>query len=224
MRDAYGRSCVPLVVNGCCGNINPWPPFEADFVPDHRRMGRELAQTACRVVERMTFAEQTALDWRIRELPLAVREVDPAALDAARKVLAEHPQPRWASDKPGQVAPDWMSAALTVSVDLMRRRQPNLPYEIQALRIGDLALVGLPGEPFVEGQLRIKVGSPTYPTYVAHCTTQYVGYVPIREAFPRGGHEVNTSFWSKLRPEALDLIVEEAVGLLTEIFPARTPA
>jgi len=227
MRAVYGESCVPLVLNGCCGNINPWPAFEADFEPDHRRMGRELARTACRVAERMTFGDETVLAWKIREVPLAVREVAPDALEAARKTIAEHPQPKWASDNPSQPAhrpqvdPQWMSAALTLSVDLMRRREPEMAYEIQVLRIGDVALVGLPGEPFVEGQLRIKVGSPTYPTYVAHCTTHYVGYLPSKEAFQRGGHEVNTSYWAKLCPDALDLVVDNALELLKETFPPR---
>jgi hypothetical protein len=218
MRSVYGEWCVPLVVNGCCGNINPWPPFEADFVPDHRRMGRQLAETACRVIDRMIFGDADTLDWRIREVPLPIREIAPEALDAARKTLAQHPGPKWSSDKQTQVAGDWMSAALTMSVHLMRGREPVLPYEIQVLRIGDTAIVGLPGEPFVEGQLRIKIGSPAYPTYVAHCTTQYVGYVPIREAFERGGHEVNTSYWSKLEPQALDVIVDNAIAVLNELF------
>ena len=219
VRGVYGRSCVPLVINGCCGNINPWPPFEPDFTPDHRRMGRELTETACRVIDRMSFRDESALDWGITRVPLPIREVAPDALEAAQKILAEHPQPKWSSDNPTAVARDWMSAALTVSVDLQRRRQPELPYEIQVLRVGDTAIIGLPGEPFVEGQLRIKIGSPTYPTYVAHCTTQYVGYVPTAEAFKRGGHEVNTSYWAKLQPEALDLIVDGALELLGQVFP-----
>jgi len=53
---------------------------------------------------------------------------------------------------------------------------------------------------------------------VAHCTSHYVGYLPIREAFPRGGHEVETKFWSKLVPEALDMAVEAVAALLHEVF------
>ncbi|HUT73466.1 MAG TPA: hypothetical protein VM221_01370 [Armatimonadota bacterium] len=219
MRRIYGPDCVPLVINGCCGNINPWPPFEPDFVCDHRRMGRELAETAGRIIERMMFREEETLDSRRREVPLAIREVAPEALAAAREALAGHSQPPWADDERTAVSGEWISASQLVSVDLLRRREPEMPYEIQVLRVGDIAIVGLPGEPFVEGQLAIKIGSPTYPTYVAHCTTQYVGYVPTREALARGGHEVNTSYWAKLCPEALDVVVENAIGLLGEVFP-----
>ncbi|MBM4036102.1 MAG: hypothetical protein FJ291_30585 [Planctomycetes bacterium] len=42
--------------------------------------------------------------------------------------------------------------------------------------------------------------------------------IPIREAFARGGHEVSTSTWAKLPPEALDTIVAAAAGLLRELL------
>jgi len=70
----------------------------------------------------------------------------------------------------------------------------------------------------VEGQLEIKIGSPAYHTFVAHCTTQYVGYLPTRDAFRRGGHEVDFSYWAKLAPEALETVVRNAVSLLKELF------
>jgi hypothetical protein len=166
----------------------------------------------------LTFQDIGVADYKIRTLALPLREVAPQALQEAERVLADHPLPKRAGKKGMGVDWDWLKAALTMSVHLMRKRQPELPYEIQALRVGDTALAGLPGEPFVEGQLRIKIGSPTYPTYVAHCTSQYVGYLPIKEAFARGGHEVDTSYWSKLTRDALDMVVENALSLLKEVF------
>jgi hypothetical protein len=93
-----------------------------------------------------------------------------------------------------------------------------LDYEIQAMRIGNTAIVGLPGEPFVEGQLRLKMASPAAHTIVAHCTSHYAGYLPTREAVPRGGHECETRFWSKLEPDALDTVIDAAVEVLNELF------
>ena len=81
-----------------------------------------------------------------------------------------------------------------------------------------MALVGLAGEPFVEGQLRLKMASPAHRTLVAHCCNMYCGYLPIPEAFARGGHEVETRFWSKMIPEALDMVVGETEKMLAELF------
>ena len=82
-----------------------------------------------------------------------------------------------------QVDMTWYRAAMLVSVDLQRQREKHIDYEIQVLRIGNAVIVGLPGEPFVEGQLAIKQASPATRTIVAHCANQYVGYIPTQRAF-----------------------------------------
>jgi hypothetical protein len=46
----------------------------------------------------------------------------------------------------------------------------------------------------------------------------YSGYLPIAEAFPRGGHEVETRFWSKLAPEALAMVVDKTNEVLQDLF------
>jgi len=108
-----------------------------------------------------------------------------------------------------------------MSVEIQRKRSPELLYEIQTFRIGNVALVGWPGESFVEGQLALKIASPAKETFVAHATTQYVGYIPVAHAFPHGGHEVDFSYWAKLVPEALDMIVETTTGMLNDLWSAN---
>ncbi len=218
MQKAHGEQCVPLVLNGCCGNINPWPPFDPDYVEDHLRMGQVLAETTGPVVASLQFSDEATLDWRVKHLEIPLREVAADDLKWAQEYLKQNPVPPWDDKTAAKIAGDWTRAAGLVSVELCRQRQGAMDYEVQALRIGDTAIVGLPGEPFVEGQLRIKMASPARFTYVAHCTTQYVGYIPTAEALTRGGHEVNTSYWAKLVPEALDTIVEVAGELLTDLF------
>jgi len=68
---------------------------------------------------------------------------------------------------------------------------------VQAFRIGDLALVGAPGEFFVELGLEIKRRSPFAQTMVLELANDSVGYIPTRRA-----------------PGFGELIVETAVRLL----------
>lgn len=218
----YGDACIPLALNGCCGNINPWPPYDPDYVEDHVLMGEQLATMTSKVVETLSFTGEAQLDWRVTHVRLPIREVEPEKLEEARRILEKDPLPPWADESRRRVRFDWMRAASTLSVDLIRRREGAINYEIQAFRIGDTAFVGLPGEPFVEGQLRLKLASPTPHTQVVHCTTQYVGYLPTREAFPRGGHEVDTSYWAKVMPDALDRVVDAAGGLLEQLFATES--
>ena len=103
-------------------------------------------------------------------------------------------------------------------MELARARSPFLDYEIQVLRIGEDAIVGLPGEPFVELGLAIKLASPARRTLIAHCTSQYVGYIPSAEALKRGGHEASTRYWEKLVPEAFEMISDAAIETLQAVF------
>ncbi len=218
MRATFGDSCVPLVLNGCCGNINPWDPFNPDYVPDHQRMGSLLAKTTQAVIENLPYEEDMSLDWKVCRVKLPIRDVEPELLAQSQKFLEENPEPKWSEETPNQIDPEWIKAGSILSVHLLNERAGALDYEIQVLRVGKTAFVGLPGEPFVEGQLQLKMASPTYPTYIAHCTSHYVGYLPIPDAFPRGGHEVETRFWAKLEPEALGLVVDAATEVLQEVF------
>ena len=218
MQQAFGADTVPLVVNGCCGNINPWHPFDPDFRPDHRRMGRGLARMSERIVHSMTFGGEAALDTRIEKIGLPFREIPDERLREVATILDERPQPPRGAD--GQVDPRWFRAASTRSVELCRQRDGAFSYEIQAFRIGDLCIVGLPGEPFVEGQLALKVNSAAPYLFPAHLTTHYVGYLPTREAYPRGGHEANedVTYWAKLAPGCLETVIERARSLVQCLF------
>ena len=232
MQQRVGAQCVPLVINGCCGNINPWDPFDPEYVPDHRRMGRLLAEMTEKVLETLDVEEDGTLAFRSRRVNIPLREVEPELLAWAEAFLKKHPEPLWSEDggyaayeqpssraaPAGTVHPDWMKSVSIVSTYLQRLRDPEFAYEIQVFRVGRTAFVGLPGEPFVEGQLKIKLASPTFPTYVAHCCNMYCGYIPIPEAFGRGGHEVETRYWSKLVPDALQTIVANTTQVLSELF------
>jgi hypothetical protein len=209
---------VPLVLNGCCGDVNPWPAYDPEFRRDHLRMGRILAQMTRSVLQTMTFERDVLLDFAIRRIRIPLRKVDAEQLKSASDLLAKHPVPLWEDTDRSRVKTEWMMAAGVMSVHLAQQRDEFLDYEIQVLRIGNTAFVGLPGEPFAEGGLRIKMASPAALTYVVHCTTQYAGYLPTKQAVPRGGHEGRTSSWVRLIPEALDMVVDAAGGLLRDVF------
>jgi len=221
MRNTYGAEVVPLVLNGCCGNINPWHPFDPDCRPDHRRMGRDLAAMSQGVVHNMKFTTEGVVDWRTERIVLPYRDIPEKRRQEIAQILSQQPHPP--RGKNGEVEPRWFLAASTRSVELCRKREPEFRYEIQAFRIGDLAIVGLPGEPFVEGQLAIKTGSAAPYVFPAHLTTQYVGYLPTREAYARGGHEANAevTYWAKLAPGSLETVVAKSVAAVSGLFHAK---
>ena len=97
------------------------------------------------------------------------------------------------------------------------REKPTaeLPAEIQAIRWGDMAIVGLQGELFVEFGLAIRQSSPFPGTLVVTLANGGLpGYVCTPEACREGGYEVGSSL---LAPEAGGLLVKAAESLLQKL-------
>jgi len=88
---------------------------------------------------------------------------------------------------------------------------------VWAARIGETALVSLPGEVFHEHGLAIKDRSPFDRTVVVTLANAYCGYVPTEVAFHRGGYETILATSSFLERDAGARLVEVAVDLLGEL-------
>ena len=221
MRKALGKDCVPLIVNGCCGNVHHANHLDTSYVDDYQRMGRLLTEKTEEILKGVSYQDVDVLDWKVKHVGIPIRELDSREIERAESLLKEHPDPIWRKDMANAIEWDWVYAVTLLDLQKLRQRRPQFDYEIQVLRVGDTALVGLPGEPFVEGQLRIKLESPAKRTYIAHMCNSFAGYIPTKEALARGGYETRTAHWSKLAPDALDTIVNESVSLLKEVFPEK---
>jgi hypothetical protein len=219
MRGPLGVECVPLVLNGCCGNVHHRNHLDPRHVDDHVRMGAVLTESAGKALQDLEVQANPLLAWRSKKVRIPLRRLSDRDLAAARRYLAAHPAPPQRSDVKDAVAFEWDWCYAHSNIDLAAKqaRKSYYDYEVQALRIADTAVVALTGEPFVEGQLRIKLESPFAYTFVAHMSNGYAGYVPTAEALARGGYEARTSNGSQLAPEALDMICTAAGELLSDL-------
>lgn len=92
-----------------------------------------------------------------------------------------------------------------------------LAARIAALRLGDAALVFLPGEAFVEIGLGILAESPFRFTAVAAYANDYLGYIPTDRAFLNRGYEIGPGRWSRVALGSEGAVRRTAVELLDEI-------
>jgi hypothetical protein len=90
----------------------------------------------------------------------------------------------------------------------------HLETRIGAARIGNAALVFLPGEPFVELALAIRKASPWDFTAVVGYADDYIGYIPTDRAFGNGGYEIGPGRWSRLAEGSEAIVRREAIELL----------
>lgn len=88
---------------------------------------------------------------------------------------------------------------------------------LQAIRIGDVAVVGVPAEFFTGLGVDLKRRSPIKHTYIAELSNDWIGYLPDREAHELGGYQVWTGFHSYAEPGTGERIVDEALEMLRHL-------
>ena len=91
----------------------------------------------------------------------------------------------------------------------------NIAVELQAFRVGSMAFVMLPGEPFAQTSLDIKAASPFAKTAVVELTNASIGYVPTSDVFE---HFVYPVQYSVVAQSAADLIAERAAEALRALW------
>ncbi|MBI3854810.1 MAG: hypothetical protein HY293_03870 [Planctomycetes bacterium] len=104
--------------------------------------------------------------------------------------------------------------------DVLRSRQGETRKTwLQAIRIGDVALVGVPAEYFTALGLDIKRRSPFRYTFVAELANDWIGYLPDRKGHELGGYQTWTGLHSIAEPGTGEAVADEAVRMLEELAP-----
>jgi hypothetical protein len=88
-------------------------------------------------------------------------------------------------------------------------------WPMQVMRLGDIALVSMAGEPFSSIAQRIRESSPARHAFVSGYSNGGFGYIPDRKAHEEGGYEVEATPFAA---EAADIVVREALEVLNELF------
>ena len=170
-------------------------------------MGAKLSAEAVRTINRMTWLKTLTSSSAIEAVPVKIRpEPDP---------VAEKPAFGLGS------GPDEVYAKERQLVAEERAKTPEIPCEVQGLRIGPLGIATNGSEYFVEYGLRIKQASPHKFTWFVGYANEYIGYVPTAQAFVGGGYEPRTARSSKLAPDGGQKLVEGAVKALNRVVEKR---
>jgi hypothetical protein len=86
--------------------------------------------------------------------------------------------------------------------------------ELQAMRIGPVRWIALPGEPFVETGFALKRAGASF---VVGYANGYLGYFPTRTAYAQGGYEVTPGAWSRVAPGSAERLAELSQRLLRRL-------
>lgn len=115
---------------------------------------------------------------------------------------------------------DWLARDIVGTWESQRRsgsRDLLEPVEIQALRCGEVVIVGFPCELFSTHGHRVRAASPFRATQLVELANGWQGYIPEEEGIARGGYESCLALQSRLAPEAGRLMADAAIRLLTSL-------
>jgi hypothetical protein len=206
LKARLGSDVVSLFALGACGDIN-----HCDFSKERQsgvteRIGRRLAEEVLQVREKISLHASADAAAVRTFIEMELREPTAEELIHARSVV----------EGGTIVGPERFFADQILQVSRMSGGKVQL--EIQAVRLGDFAYVGLPGEIFVELGLAIKQASPYAHTAVGALTNGSIyGYVCTAEAYEQGGYEPRLKTFNRLLPGTGERMVEAAGQLLQKI-------
>jgi len=177
--DVYGPQAVTVFLNGCCGDINHhhWVPKRVASKGQLRtdQMGRAMAGLAINAAEMGEPVEEAAIDGRLRrpQIPWYTRDdAMRAEVECLRAQSEISPKDSMVIDRFDEWPYDGQMAEVTV----------------QAIRLGDMLFIGLPGEIFTKWGLEIKHWSPAQFTFVAELANDWFGYIPTSDQAHRGAY------------------------------------
>jgi len=205
LREEYGDEFVLLFGTGTCGDIN-----HIDVTKKERLktgfIGKTLAETVNARAESLETVTEPALVVRSEIVQVPLQRYGPQKVAWARESIK----------KVGTRELSFLEQVEAYKIlALQMRPGGTIGLEVQVFRLSrDVAVVGLPGEVFVDLGLAIKRASPFATTLVIELCQDAPGYIPTNKAFAEGSYETVNS---RIAPGGGEMMVKAAVRLLKEL-------
>ena len=211
-----------LFAQGAAGNLVPIGP-EMEMEERLELTGKVLGMEALRVYTALGAEALPVDDSRGAE---ALRAYGPP--ESLRSATSVPPKPMLAAASENLLLDLWTEQPPIADAE---RSHQTFPYltpplvngkvecAVQALRLGDVALVGVAGEAFVEIGLAVKARSPIPHTIFLGYTNGCLGYIPTAAAYEPGGYEVHRAHAvyrlpHTIAPDSADRIITTSLKLL----------
>ncbi len=199
---------IAIMSNGTSGDVAPGgnPP----------KLGKSVAVAVADVIKKIQHQDDLPITVRENELSLKVRRPDEKRVLWARAVQSGE----WKKK-----AHRWKNIYAKHALWL-KDYPETIPVRIQAIRLGDLAIMAMPCEVYAETGLAIKARSPFAATFNVGIANGYNGYLPTPNQHKLGGYTTWPATSSPLTSDAEPKIRAEAIRLLNAVAdqkPARLP-
>jgi hypothetical protein len=226
-----GEEVVTVFTNGTSGNINHIDVSNSNQLSgfdESERIGTILADRVLNALNSLRPIPITSLKATIQAVNLPVfKVVEKLEMIWAKDVISKFGKPKGSGF--ADVVSAWRILDLVKyqgGLDTRHNSTTTVPLtddgsalesEVSVIAFGDqMALVGFPGDAFVELGLGIKLNSPFPFTIVSEQSGNgTISYMPNKKAFPEGQYEVNSA---RYRSGGGESLVDAALETLISIF------
>ena len=211
-----GTKCIYF--NGAQGDtnhINHFAPRERTMgkYKHSRHMGMSIVGEAMKIYTYAEKVEGEDVNFVQHDITVPSHRGTPEQLPLAHKYVELHD-----AHRDNEIPYHGMEHTTVIAEAYRIVRLENGPdsftLHLNAVRFGNIAFSGIPGEPFTDIGRGIKEGSPFYMTFVNCCANGSEAYFPMQSAFDEGGYEARSS---KFCAGIAETLIDESVKMLKSI-------
>lgn len=177
-----------------------------------RHMGQVVAGAIMQVYDKVNYVDVDDIKYVIKDVAVPSNKATPEQLVLAHKYNDLHN-----AGKDEEIPFKAMDLTTVVAEAARMVKLENGPDEfilpVTAVALGNIALVGLPGEPFTGIGRGIKEAKGWDLILPCCIVNAYEGYYPMKEAYDEGGYESRSS---KFKAGVAEILIEESVKILDE--------
>lgn len=190
---------------GTAGNLNTVSRIVADVHDmNYATYGAKLAQYAIDALPNMTKVEGSGITATTVQLDYAVNHEKEDQLQQAQEVVDIWTTSGDRTTGNNKAKEYGLSSVYEAREILQRPSRPATDtMELDAIRIGGIAFVTIPGEVYTDNGLQIKESSPYDLTIIATMANQSRGYFSTEAAWDYGCYETFTAYYAKGAAEAM---------------------
>ena len=211
------NSMFLLGPEGDVGTRNAINPEES--VPGTKGIGRakafarRLAAEVLRIYDLTQPVACESIAFAHKYVQIGKNSYDPAQLPMVEEIVKIY---REKGDKAPELQqfPMKHQEALRIKANLTRPEFFNL--RISGIRLGEIAFVGIPGEPFACIGMDIKAASPIAKTVVTACTNGHEGYYPDAASYNEPGYSYERAS-SPFASDCAKILTEGALDVLNQL-------
>lgn len=203
-------------VNPCGGDMNDTEiSFDNEMKSPGmaRFVGRALAGTILQVYDKVEYIPVEKINILHKAVKVGANKADPKDLPRAHLYKQLHDEGRDA-EIPFEAMELTTVVAEANRMVALENGPDYFELAVTGLQIGDVAFVGIGGEPFTDIGVQIK-DTEGWSMIMPCCITNgYEGYFPTEEAFSEGGYEARSSSYQS---NVAKLLIEGGKELLQEL-------